>query len=132
MTDQLPLEHVERANLPWRDEALTECGLPTAGHPVLSRDAWLSKVKAQGKQRAAFTTCMTCWGAAARNSSWDHDPIRALSRACDDWKRKDQFVAELRALALLVEAHRDEFDLALSGLGEATSLDAARRRRRGA
>jgi hypothetical protein len=31
MSDDLPLEHVRRPALPWRDLALTECGLPVEG-----------------------------------------------------------------------------------------------------
>lgn len=131
--EKLPLEHVERAALPWRDENLTECGLPTAGHPVITREAWLAKVKAQGKQRAAFTTCMTCWDAACRNATWDEDPVRAVDRAASDWRRKDQLATELRALALLVAAHRAEFEETLAGLADVGDLAARRRaRRRGA
>jgi hypothetical protein len=136
MSDQpekLPMEHIERAPLPWRDETLTECGLPTAGHPVITRAAWLAKLRQQGKQRAAFTTCMTCWDAACRNSPWNDDPVRAIDRAASDWRRKDQFAAELRAIALLVDAHRDEFREAMAGLADVGDLAARRRaRRRGA
>lgn len=132
MVEQLPLEHVERAALPWREENLTECGLPTAGHPVITRDQWIEKVKRQGKQRAAFTTCMTCWDAARRNAAWADDPVRAVERAASDWRRKDQLSDELRAIALLVDAHRDEFRETLAGLGNVTDLTARRRARRGA
>lgn len=128
--EKLPMEHIERSPLPWRDDTLTECGLPTAGHPVISRDAWLDKVKRLGKQRAAFTTCMTCWDAACRNASWEEDPIRAVQRVCSDYRQKDQTQNELRAIALLVAAHRAEFDETLAGLGAVGDLAARRRRRR--
>lgn len=131
--EKLPMEHIERAPLPWRDETLTECGLPTAGHPVISRAEWLDKVKKLGKQRAAFTTCMTCWTSACRNASWDENPIRAVQRACDDYRQKEQFTEELKAIALLVTAHRDEFLETLTGLGDVGDLAARRRaKRRGA
>lgn len=130
MTDKLPLEHVERTALPWRRESMTECGLPAAGHPVISRDAWLAKVRSQGTQRAAFTTCMTCWSAAQRNATWEADPIRVVQRATEDYRRKDAFAAELRALALLVEAHREEFDETLAGLADVGDLAARRLARR--
>jgi hypothetical protein len=130
MPEALPMEHVERAPLPWRDETLTECGLPTAGHPVLTRDAWTDKVRTLGQQRAAFTTCMTCWEAARRNASWAEDPVRALNRATSDWRRQDILADELRAIALLVDAHRDEFRETLAGLADVGDLAARRRARR--
>lgn len=130
MPGSLPLEHIERAALPWRDERLTECGLPTAGHPVLTRDQWIEKVRQLGKQRAAFTTCMTCWEAAQRNAAWSDDPVRAITRAASDWRRKDLFADELRAIALLLDAHREEYRETLAGLGNVGDLAARRRARR--
>lgn len=119
---QLVMEHVERPPLPWRSIERTECGLPVAGHPVISRDDFVAKVKAQGKQRAAFTTCMTCWETALRWPTWEQDPVQRLSRETYGGRIDVHFRAELTAIAALVAAHRDEFDDMLSGLAETVSL----------
>jgi hypothetical protein len=38
-----------------------------------------------------------------------------------------RFNAELRAIAMLIDAHRDEFDEAVEGLDQVASLDALRK-----
>src|SRR6266566_9811225 len=104
------LEHVQRPPLPWRREAaLTECGLPVAGHPVISRDEFIAKLKEQGKQRAAMTTCMTCYDTAQRHPTWEEDPVMRLSREINWSRREGVLKTELLALAALVSRHRDEF-----------------------
>jgi hypothetical protein len=141
----LPMEHVRRVAPPWRPQDRTECGLPVTGHPVITRDAFLTKVRRQGKQRAALTTCMTCWTTASRNQPWDENPAASLIReaeryswldrryevkAADDRKAAAaQFRNELLAIAALIEAHQDEFDALTGGLAAAPRLDQARRRR---
>lgn len=131
--DDLPKEHVERPPLPWRAARITECGLPTAGHPVITRDEFVVKVRRQGKQRAAFTTCMTCWDTAQRWPTWEQDPVRRICRETYGNGARgsyDRFRAELYAIEVLVAAHREEFDAALAGLADAPRLDEARRVRR--
>jgi hypothetical protein len=138
--NDLPLEHVIRSLPPWRRcPDMTECGKPAAGRPVITRDQFLAKVRAQGKQRSSLTTCMTCWNAAARHPSWDENPVDSLLRESAQfrWSRygapgakEVSFRDELIALAALVEAHRDEFDELLTGLGDTVRLDEARQNRR--
>lgn len=135
----LPLEHVERVTPPWRRDLVTECGLPVAGHPVISRDAFIAKVKSQGKQRSAMTTCMTCWDSAVRNQPWDENPVKSLIREAErhrwagrgrDGRDVERFRRELLAIAALIEAHRDEFDDMVAGLGETVRLSDRRAERR--
>jgi hypothetical protein len=143
-----PLGHVLRAALPWRDRPpLTECGKdPAPGMPAMSLEEFAAKVRAQGKQRSALTTCMTCWATAARHqaTTWAASPVAVIAReaswaAAGYWLPgavRDDPVArlfrdELLAVAELVSRHRAEFDGIVSGLAGAARLDDARRRRRG-
>lgn len=140
MPEDLPMEHVIRSRPPWRHGGdLTECGKPAAGLPVITRDAFLAKVRAQGKQRSALTTCMTCWNTASRHPSWDENPVRSLVREASQYQwypfqempeKSVTFRDELLAIAALIEAHRDEFDELLTGLGDTVRLDEKRRQRR--
>lgn len=143
--DKEPLAHVLRAALPWRDGlVLTECGkLPGTGMPVLTVPEFVAKVKREGRQRSAMTTCMTCWATAVRHSvtSWAADPVGVMSREAG-WARTWQpgvvrddpaarlFRDELLAIEELVSRHREEFDGIVAGLAGAARLDDARRRRR--
>lgn len=133
MTD---LDHVRRPDLPWRTATLTECGRTSAGVPTISRAEFVARFKREGQQRSALTTCMTCWETARRWPDWTTDPTAAIAREVagatySNDARHDQIRAELRAIAAVVEAHRDEFDGFLAGLAETTSLTnwASRRRR---
>jgi hypothetical protein len=138
MADDLPLEHVERSRLPWRADGMTECGLPFAGHPVITRDEFIAKIKRLGKQRTSMTTCMTCWSTADRWEPWDQDPVACIQRETYGTRmfrtaghpEHDRFRDELVALAELVGRHRDEFDTILSSLGDTVRLDDARQQRR--
>ena len=133
MTD-LPIVHVERPRLPWRDEELTECGLPAAGHPVITRAELEAKVKREGQQRSQITTCQTCWNTARRHLPWEVDPAARLAREVGSaWsvsERHRRINRELRAIELLVAAHRDEFDALLAGLDDVADLAERRRGRR--
>ena len=143
MTD-MPLEHVRREQPPWRHSAITECGLPVAGHPVITRDAFTAKIRAQGQQRAAITTCMTCWSSASRNRPWSESPVESLAREAErhvwasasrSWHPDtDRFRDELLAIAELISRHEDEFGAIVGSLGDTVRLDSARaqRRQRGA
>lgn len=124
------LEHVVRDCPPWRDEkSLTECGLSVGSYLIISRDDLLAKVTKQGKQRAALSTCMTCWGTAERHSTWALRPSAVLARECKPdlgpghvGRPSQQIDRELRAIALLIEAHKDEFDSLLAALAAAVPL----------
>ena len=144
MPEDLPLEHVIRSRPPWRTGPdITECGKRVAGQPVITRDAFLAKVRSQGKQRSAMTTCMTCWNTAASHPSWDENPVASLVREARQFEfarwegtfggesaKTVTFRDELLAIAALIDAHRDEFDDLLSGLRDTVRLDEKRRERR--
>lgn len=130
-----PMEHIERCLLPWQSERLTECGKPVAEFAaVLSREEAARKFRDQGKQRAAMTTCMTCMSRGQYQPlSWEQNPAAVMQRACERagyYPKEDHPMnVELRALALLVEAHRDEFDQAIRDLTAAVPLAKARDKR---
>ena len=119
-----PLDHIIRTPLPWRrNEFLTECGLSANNYQSITRDEAVAKVKEQGKQRAAMSTCMTCmntteryWLRGMRAASDGDDPLVILERECSGagWGRnsgqQDLLRTELRAITALIENHRDEFD----------------------
>lgn len=112
MTDEPPIVHVRRPGLPWRIEhGKTECGLPVAGHPVITRTEFLAKIKREGERRARITTCQTCLDTARRHPSWDENPEGCLSREIPGWgrARPSRFRTELLALAALAARHREEF-----------------------
>lgn len=133
--------HVLRAGLPWRTEApLTECGrdatkLPAAD--LLTRDEARAKVKAWGARRSALVICMSCADTTNRWPTWDQDPVSAIERAGRGYgfrghptpDRRELLARELRAIALLIDAHPDEFTQAVEGLSETTQLADHRRDR---
>jgi hypothetical protein len=130
-----PLDHVARPSLPWRDDAITECGLSDmSAARVLSRAAFEDKVKRQGKTRSALTTCMTCWQTASRWKDWSQAPSEVLRRELPSWSASRQphprIDAELRAIAALIAAHREEFDDFLTGLALTSDLETRRAMRR--
>lgn len=129
------ITHIERPNLPWRNECSTECGLDAVKHPTWTRAEAIAKFKELGRQRFSLFVCMTCFNTANRHSTWEEDPASCMLRYCEKhsmrWRRDDDgehrhFADELRALAMLVEAHRAEFDELVGGLGDATDLSALR------
>jgi hypothetical protein len=134
-----PVDHIARPALPWRDETRTECGKDASKvASVITRDAALAKVKKQGKQRAALSTCMTCWSTAESWRGWDESPSEVLARETKGLRwfnegptgQAAKLDAELRAIAALVEAHREEFDGFLTGLGQTVDLVKAREEQR--
>lgn len=113
-----PVDHVLRPKLPWRDEgAITECGLDASKVKALSREELFARLKDMGQQRTALLTCMTCVDTARRWHDWDADPRAAIQREIEwehrgRWSRDDgreRLAFELRAIASLIDAHRDEF-----------------------
>lgn len=128
-----PVDHVIRPTLPWRSQEYTECGRPLNDvTKVITRQEWRERLKDLGKTRAAMITCVTCYEAAERHRTWDEDPVDALRREVGYGygRQIDGLRDELRAVAALVQAHRDEFDGYLEGIAATTSLDDARRERR--
>lgn len=70
MTRVGPVDHIARLIVPWRaDVELTECGKQVATLPaerVVTVETVQARIRDIGQQRAAFTTCMTCWTTAER------------------------------------------------------------------
>lgn len=124
-------DHVRRPDLPWRVNPLTECGRRLDDvRGVISREELAARLRRDGQQRTAFTVCMTCLSTVSRWPQWDKDPVEAMAREFHGYRRHDRLADELRAIAAVVEAHRDEFDGYLAGLGETVRLDAVRRAKR--
>lgn len=130
--DPSALDHVRRADLPWRVADLTECGRRvTDVAQLITRDELAARLARHGRKRSAMLTCMTCFETAGRYRAFAVDPVDALRREVNDYRQDERLTAELRALAALVQAHREEFDGFVTGLGETVSLAAARAGRRG-
>ncbi|MDO3312384.1 Uncharacterised protein [Mycobacteroides abscessus subsp. abscessus] len=139
MTEQR--DHVTRAQLPWRADELTECGRQLNDVATyITRDQLIARVKEHGQQRTAFTVCMTCWNTASSHRyNWNSDPIATIAREAgrcggsyghaSPSPERSQLVAELRAIAALIEAHRDEFDGYINDLAETANLAARRNRK---
>jgi|SRR5580765_4858634 hypothetical protein len=122
-----PVDHILRSRLPWRqpDEgAITECGYDASKVATITRAAFLQRQKDLGVQRTALLTCMTCSDTARRWGTWDDDARLALGREIE-WERGSNYGRaredrghrlkdELLAIAALIEAHREEFDAAIT------------------
>lgn len=129
--DDGPLKHIVRDTLPWRADPRTECGRPLSDvAALLTRDEAAVLWKRHGAKRASFLLCVTCVDTANRHRSFDEDPCSAANRAYPNWRATDEMQRELRAIALLIAAHQDEFDQLMVGLAEAPSLDKRRAARR--
>lgn len=158
-TGKAPLvQHVRRPAPIWRTEAeYTECGRRLDAYPAdrLIDSAELDRrVRQWGKQRASFSVCMTCWQTVGRWRSDRDDPILVTVRELEyvrhepfggdlstirpdvaekireDRVRRARVVAELRALAALVDKYRDEFDATVASLDEVDTLSERRAQRR--
>jgi hypothetical protein len=149
-----PVDHIARLALPWRTEAEhTECGkrFDDVDNRLVTVDDVRARVARIGKQRAAFTVCMTCWDTVTRwAGAGGRDTLGAIEREIQGtqyarpphpgdrnpmkaqrmWARRQRLEAEIEALAALVEAHREEFDGYIAGRAEAVSLADRRRERR--
>jgi len=132
------VDHIERPRLPWRSEdeaALTECGFSAVKVKTLTRSEFFRRLKEYGQQRTAMLTCMTCVNTAQAWSTWEDDPRCALGRELA-WEgarwRTDhghRLRDELRAIALLIESHPEEFAKLLHGVTGAVDFLAERRKR---
>lgn len=111
-----PLTHIARPPLPWRDPRLTICGQPVAQYRaglVMAYDDAPAVSRRLGRQRFALTHCMTCAGNWSHWSTWETDPRARLARELGylGMTKTDAIVvAELRAIAVLIEEHRADFD----------------------
>lgn len=133
-----PLDHLARVLPPWHTgPEVTECGRPLADVvSIVARDALKAKFTRLGKQRASFSTCMTCANLFGRTSSWEKNPEGVLERSVrgryfpQDTEESRRRRSELLALGMLVEEHREEFEGLVEALGQTEDLDVARRRAR--
>lgn len=139
------LDHVRRVPLPWRDDGLTECGLVASEYQALTSAEFIAKARDLGQQRMAMVTCMNCYNTAMR---WQGHRLRREERGVavsvaepgvmDAIERtfgrvwgmkaeeRDLLTREFTAIVMLVDAHREEFDAAVAGLGDATNLATVR------
>ena len=122
-TGKLPVDHILRPILPWRDDqSLTECGYDAAKVKTITRDEYQQRKRDLGSQRCAMLTCMTCSQTAERWESWSDDPRKAIGREVEwetGWrgvKRGERLLDELYCIAQLIEAHRHDFDSILANI----------------
>lgn len=135
MSEDLRIVHVLRPPLPWRrSQPRTECGLTTevGSDHVETREQFKARLKLEGDRRARFSTCQTCLDTAQRWPSWDEDPAKCLERELPRWGQKQPVDVrqELRAVAMIVERHREEFDELVADMEAVVPLQAGRDRRR--
>lgn len=124
-----PLHHIERGMLPWRSERMTECGR-AVDRPTWTRGEAVAEYERLGRQQFSLAVCMTCYNTANNNPDWDHNPISCMHRHTGWGSHEERLTAELRAIATLIEAHRDEFDGTVAALLDASELAAKRQERR--
>jgi hypothetical protein len=133
------LDHIARESPPWARDHFTECGRNVKDvKSFISRQECVTKIARIGKQRAAFSTCMVCAQRSHPAETWDDWPIGIVARYCTrnhyygygNRRKNDSDGArienELRSLALLVDAHQDEYDAALEAIEGMSSLADAR------
>lgn len=138
------LDHIERSVPPWQRDRFTECGRFVRDVvSIKTADEIRAKVAKVGKQRAAFSTCMTCAERWRSHDGWEANPIAVVHRSTErgQWSsyfvrgekdaRSERVREELRAVALLVERHREEYDKALEDMKGTSSLAQARQAKRG-
>lgn len=131
--------HVERPRLPWRVEgpSITECGCSTDDVETITRAILAEREKEWGDYRTMMTTCVTCLRTARRWDDWGADPCSAIGREVE-WetrfwatsKRGHRLRDELRAIALLIARHSEEFAGLVRGLANAVDLSTERTERK--
>ena len=127
-----PLEHVARPVVPWSTRTgLTECGRKISDvAAVIDLPTFVVKFNKLGKTRMAMTTCMTCWNRLQYGAHvWEKNPVGVLIRDLERHDEKAVIAVEVRALAALVDAHRQEYDDLITGLQDTTDLAARRAKR---
>lgn len=115
-----PLDHIERLVPPWSDMELTECGRRTVDvASVISRSEAERAYRLLGRQRFAVAVCQTCTATMTRNQYPEDDAdMQVALRHLNTYRKHPTIGDEVRALAALVDRHRDEFRL-LIGSDEA-------------
>jgi hypothetical protein len=131
-------DHVARSMLPWRSDALTECGRATSDVAnVITLDQLDARIRRDGTERAVLTVCMKCWQTGTIAARWDSNAVGVIAREAvragigdrEPSSRPEarRFRNELHAIAALVTAHRDEFDAFLAALESTVSMSDHRR-----
>jgi hypothetical protein len=140
-----PIKHLLRPMPPWETRDMTHCGRRGADVATTTVDALAAHIKRYGRQRSAYTHCMTCLDRVSAYThvdvvarlrvpiTWENDPravtARWVERARDETEA-DHVRRTLHAIGALVEAHQAEFDAMVAAAG--VSELAARRRAHGA
>lgn len=136
MNDE-PLKHIARTPLPWRESGKTVCGKPISQYVkglVLSLEEAFALSRRLGAQRFALTHCMTCAHNANRWTRWEDSPVARMEREVTGGafgKRESILEHELRSIADLIAAHREEFDERVESYanGDVTTMAGLRRKR---
>lgn len=143
--EKLDISHIERPDLPWRksEQRMTECGLAALSYPTITRKEFVERWKEWGRQRTGMMTCVTCFQTAQHYAPWERDPLDGIERAMRGERHYRAYGSlfetenrtpapntplrlELRAMAILVERHKGEFEGLLTGLGNAIDLNERR------
>lgn len=137
------LDHIERQRPPWQREPVTECGRRMNDvKALITRDEAVAKFKRLGRQRASFSTCMTCVDRTNHAMTWEQNPMAVVHKyaergAWGRWENRQDAsgqiastLTELRALGLLVDAHREEFENACRMIEGSDDLGARRAAKR--
>jgi hypothetical protein len=80
----------------------------------------------------SLITCVTCWETATRHHTWEDNPMALMQRETSAYYNaasKEPITTELKAIAILVARHRDEFDELMADHRETVPLPLATRRR---
>ena len=132
-----PLTHIARPPLPWRESGKTICGHVVSqfaeGLVINLADAHAA-ARRLGTQRFALTHCMTCAQNVRNWSTWEDDPRARMAREMGHLgmtKAEPVIEHELRAIALLIDGHREEFDHLVHSFssGGVVTMDSLRRAR---
>lgn len=133
------LHHICRTSLPWRDATRTVCGKQISQYRpdlVINLADAHAMQRRLGQQRFALTICMTCAHNVGHWAEWDANPIKRFQREINgngmgSDRNDDQVEHELRAIAALIERHRQEFDDMVAALsdGSVVTMEQLRRSR---
>jgi hypothetical protein len=133
-------DHVTRSMLPWRSEALTECGCATSDVAnVITLNELDDRIMRYREERTCRTVCTRCWQTSNISPRWETNHVGVIAREAvrsgigdrhpSSQPEAVRFGNELRAIAALIDAHRGEFDSYLAGLESTVSITDRGRRR---
>lgn len=133
-TKNTKLAHVLRSVPPWRlnPVPIAYCGLINPDY-AWDYSTLRTKHDELGAQRLSLFCCMTCLTTVSNRvrarraePTFEHDPVEVLHREALDLQRRTTHSTplpdELRALALLVAAHPEEFAQTMASLSTVTPL----------